>query len=174
MNWLRHSRLQNYNEMKNLFFALLILTTSFLQSQAPQAFNYQGAARDADGLILANKTISLRISIKNGSITGANVYIETHNVTTSELGLFAIAIGTGTIETGEFSNIDWGGGSKFLNVAMDIDGGSNFIDMGTSQLLSTPYALYAETAGNGGGGGFFPSKNNAYSTSIQAVGAKEK
>ena len=125
------------------------------KGQAPQQFNYQGALRNADGSPVANKSIMLRLSILNGSESGAVQYAETRQVVTSALGLYNVAIGsTGTLGTsGTFSAINWGSGLKYLKVDVDPDGGSNFVSAGASQLLSVPYALYAANAGGAGTNG---------------------
>jgi hypothetical protein len=57
-------------------------------------------------------------------------------------------IGGGVLVSGNFSTIDWSAGPYFLEVEFDPAGGASFTSMGTSQLLSVPYALYAETSGN--------------------------
>lgn len=125
---------------------LLAIHVAF--SQSPQAFKYQAVARDSTGTVLSNTAINLRISIIKGSAYGSAVYTESHNATTNSLGLFNLEIGTGSIITGSFSNIDWGADKYFVKVEMDATGGNNYITMGISQLLSVPYALYAEKAGN--------------------------
>ena len=83
-----------------------------------------------------------------GSATGTQVYSENHSVTTNDFGLVNLQIGQGTILSGDFSTIDWGNDSYFLNI--QIDQGSGFVDMGTQQFISVPYAMYAKTAGSGG------------------------
>jgi hypothetical protein len=125
---------------KNILSIFFILYSLLFWSQAPQSFNYQGAARNAQGEPLANKAISLRVSILNNSVTAVSSYAEIHQVSTSAFGLFSIAVGTGTPTIGQFSLLDWSKGSKFIKVEMDVNGGNNYLDMGTSQLLSTPYA----------------------------------
>jgi len=130
------------------FFFLAIVGGAF--AQAPQSFNYQGVARDASGNILANQNIGLRMSILQGGSLGATVFQETHTVTTNSLGLFSIQIGAGAVTSGSIESISWGIDSYYLNTEMDPAGGSAYVDMGTSQLLSVPYALYAENSGQPG------------------------
>jgi len=132
-----------------VFFYLVILTpVVFSQTPQPvQAFNYQAVVRDFHGDIIPNHAISLRISILNGSASGNMVYSEAFNTISNQFGLFTVNIGTGTVVSGLFSNIDWVEGYKWLKVEIDINGGSNYILMGTSQLLSVPYALYAAKSG---------------------------
>ncbi|HCR53581.1 MAG TPA: hypothetical protein DIW27_04135, partial [Cytophagales bacterium] len=44
---------------------------------------------------------------------------------------------------GAMNAIDWGLGDKFLRVDFDPNGGTSYTNMGATQLLSVPYALYA-------------------------------
>jgi hypothetical protein len=115
-------------------------------SATPLAMNYQGIAREADGKPLQNKTVSLRISVLAGGADGPVAYAETHKVTTTEQGSFSLAIGRGKTAQGAFSTIAWGSSNHFLRIEMDPAGGTNFKAMGTSELLSVPYALFAGTA----------------------------
>lgn len=135
--------------MKNILTLSLLLSTLLpLAAQAPQAFNYQGVARSLSGAPLPDRDIGLRIAILRGAATGAEAYSETHSVTTNNLGLFHIEIGQGEPVNGLFEGINWGAGAYFVQVEMDENGGSNYQLIGTSQLLSVPYALYAEQSGN--------------------------
>lgn len=112
----------------------------------PQAFNYQGVARDASGEVLANQAMTVRASIIDGG-SSAVLYTETHAVTTNTFGLFTLAIGTGTPVSGTFAAVDWSAGIRELGVALDL--GAGFVDLGSSRLLSVPYALAAGSAGAG-------------------------
>jgi uncharacterized protein (TIGR02145 family) len=121
----------------------------FAQAQAPQKIAYQAVARNAAGTVLPNQTVTLRFSLRNASSNGTIVYQETQTATTSNIGLFNVNIGEGTVSAGTFAGIDWSNGAKFMQVELDPQGGNAFIDMGTQQMLSVPYALYANAAGNG-------------------------
>ncbi|HQN17032.1 MAG TPA: hypothetical protein PLB59_11375 [Bacteroidales bacterium] len=123
---------------------IFLLLTGYCFAQAPQAFNYQAVARDVAGNVLVNQNIGLRVSIHLGSATGAVSYSETFAPTTNEFGLFTLAIGTGTIVDGQFDTIAWGRNQYWMQVEMDAAGGTTYADMGTTQLLSVPYALFAE------------------------------
>ncbi|WP_316847372.1 hypothetical protein [Pedobacter psychrodurus] len=131
---------------KILLIALLCVGLALaVKAQAPQQFNYQGAARNANGTPLANKNISIRISILDASATGTAQYSEVRNVITNALGLYAIAIGSAgaTSVSGTIGAVTWASGLKFVKVEIDPDNGFNFNLAGTAQLLSVPYALYA-------------------------------
>ncbi len=117
-------------------------------SQSPHLFNYQSVIRNNSGSIVANERVTLMISLLEDNIYGSIVYSETFNVVTNQYGLINIKIGGGTTTFGRFEYIKWGDSNHFINVAVDLQGGSNFQNVGTTQLLSVPYALYAETAGD--------------------------
>ncbi|MCB9184282.1 MAG: beta-propeller fold lactonase family protein [Flavobacteriales bacterium] len=124
---------------------VLLLGTSLL-AQTPEAFNYQGVARDASGDELVNTTIGVQFQLHQGTAVGTVVYSETHNPTTNALGLFSLEVGNGTPGAGTFAAIDWSAGPYFLEVGLDPAGGSSYTSVGTQQLLSVPYALHARTA----------------------------
>ncbi|MCX6198056.1 MAG: hypothetical protein NTY88_02385 [Bacteroidetes bacterium] len=137
-----------------LRFCIGLLSTvyclSSVNAQAPNGINYQAVARNNAGAIWQNQHITLRFTIHSSTANGAIAYQETDTATTNQFGLFTVVIGSGTVVQGTFSGISWGTASKYLQVELDAAGGSNFTDMGTSQLMSVPYALYAETSGSGG------------------------
>jgi hypothetical protein len=130
----------------SVFFLFIIS----LQAQSPQAFNYQGVARDASGNPYVNTQIGIRISLLSNNPNGPVALSEHHNVQTSDLGLFTLQVGKGIPLIGNMSNLDWSSNAYYLKVAMDPNGGYNYQEMGTSQLLSVPYALYALESGDGG------------------------
>ena len=76
---------------------LLIFIVSFITNcyaQAPALFNYQGVARNSVGNVLQNKSISLRLSVHDGTETGPVVYAETRSVITNAFGLFNVQVGS--------------------------------------------------------------------------------
>jgi len=129
--------------MKSFFSLIMLLFTLAVSAQVPQAFRYQAVARDASGNILANKQISVRITIHDSSATGTALYVENHKEGTNDFGLFSISIGRGLPVSGTFAAIPWAAGEKWMQTEIDPLGGSAYSDMGTAQLLSVPYALYA-------------------------------
>jgi|GEM_PF-5247617 len=135
--------------MKNTILILVILLGSTsLFAQAPQAINYQAVARNASGQQLVNTNLGLQFTFLQGSPSGTVVYRETFNVTSNLLGLYNIQLGTGAPQTGTFNTINWASGPYFVEVGLDPNGGTTYNTMGTSQLISVPYALYAENVGN--------------------------
>lgn len=142
-----------------LVAGFLLATIQHAFAQVPQALNYQAVARNAAGVIVGNQNVSVRFSVHDGSPSGSIVYSETHTTPTNQFGLFTVGLGTGTVVSGTFAGINWATGNKFMQVELDINGGSSFVNMGTSQLLSVPYALYAAQSGTGSSGG---TLDNAY------------
>ncbi len=135
--------------MKKIVCSLLwIFFVVMSYGQAPGILNYQGVARNSVGNVLVNKAITLRLTIHDGSATGTIAYQETRSVTTNPFGLFNVQIGSpGANNTiGTVLAVNWPIGSKFLQVEIDLNGGSSFINLGTVQLASVPYALNAATA----------------------------
>ncbi|WP_299605447.1 hypothetical protein [uncultured Aquimarina sp.] len=125
---------------------LWILLISILgYSQTPQGFNYQSVVRDAAGDILANTTIGVEFKLHQTTTDGTVVYTETHTPTTNAYGVFDLIVGQGTT-TNDFSTITWSSDSYFLEVSVDTAGGTSYTSMGTTQLLSVPYALQAAHA----------------------------
>ena len=125
-----------------------------LYGQVSQGFNYQAVARDASGEILSGQDVGLQIDILQGSGEGEAVYREVFFPLTNEFGLINIVVGNGSVLHGSFEEIDWSQGPYFIQIHIDPDGGSNFIEMGTSQLLSVPYALHATTSADSFSGSY--------------------
>jgi len=136
--------------MKKIMLVFCVLYTITLSAQAPQGINYQAVIRNPNGSTINNSTVTLRLNILQNSSTGTNVYSEKHSSLTSNIGLVNLVIGQGSIISGSFAAIDWSQGPYFIEIGIDITGGSNFTTLGTQQLMSVPYALYAETSGNPG------------------------
>lgn len=123
---------------------LLVFSCNTIWAQSPQKMSYQAVIRNSSGELLANAYIGMKISILQGSVTGTEVFSETHETATSSNGLVSIEIGGGRPATGTFNSIDWASGTYFIKTETDPTGGSNYSISGTSQLLSVPYSIYAE------------------------------
>ncbi len=130
-----------------LTFASAIIIISAI-AQAPLVFTYQAVVRNNLGEILQNQSVGVRISIHENTAGGTIVYQETFSESTNQFGLVNLEIGTGTPFIGTFAGIDWSTNSKFIETEIDPAGGTSYVSMGTSQLLSVPYALHAETVAN--------------------------
>ncbi len=136
--------------MKKLLCSLVAIATLAIScfGQAPEGFKYQAVVRDAGNTILNNQAVGIRMTIQQGFIGGNSVYQETFSPTTNSFGLVNLEIGSGTVVSGDFTTIDWSNGPYFIETAVDVTGGTSYAVMGTSQLLSVPYALHAKTAEN--------------------------
>jgi hypothetical protein len=141
---------KKYGKMKKTILLITILSLACIEvfSQVAEKFNYQAIVRDSDGQTIINQQVSLRISILKGSEFGNDVYVETHSVMTNSFGMVSMQIGGGLIELGNFSEIEWGADAHYIKIEMDPEGNSNYTEMGTSQLLSVPYALYSNSTNN--------------------------
>ncbi|MCB9164388.1 MAG: hypothetical protein H6592_08140 [Flavobacteriales bacterium] len=126
-----------------VFATFLLLNVIAVRAQAPPRMSYQAVVRDGSNALVVNNTVSLRMSVLQGSASGTVVYMETHSAPTNANGLASIELGGGTVQTGTIEGIDWSNGPYFLRSETDPNGGSEYSIAGTSQLLSVPYALYA-------------------------------
>ena len=140
--------------MKKLFTLLALAITLITTAQAPQGFNYQATVRNSAGALITNQNVLFKFNVMLNSQTSLPVYSETHQAPTDDLGQVNIVIGTGTPTIGTFSTINWANGSYFLGI--ELNTGAGYVAMGTTQLLSVPYALHANTATSttGSTGGF--------------------
>ena len=130
--------------MKKIFTLIALAITLVATAQAPQGFNYQATVRNSSGNLIVNQNVLFKFNIMLNSQTSLPVYSETHQAPTDDLGQVNLVIGTGTPTTGTFAGINWANGSYFLGI--ELNTGANFVAMGTTQLLSVPYALHANTA----------------------------
>jgi uncharacterized protein (TIGR02145 family) len=112
-------------------------------AQPPALIPYQAIARDASGNALSNQNIGLRFSIHDQAISGTIVWQEAQTALSGPLGVIVTSLGS----VSDLSSVNWANGAKFLQVEMDVTGGTNYTDIGTQQMMSVPYALYAGTSG---------------------------
>ncbi len=138
-----------------MIYKILVLVGLFVSvvglgdviSQAPQAIPFQATARNANGVLLPNKTVSLRFTIRDANSFGTTVYQETQSAMTNAQGLFLANIGQGNVVSGVFANINWSVNTKFIQIELDTTNtGTVYRDIGTQQMLSVPYALNAKKA----------------------------
>jgi len=134
--------------MKRILSLLLVCCCFSVFAQTPESFKYQSVIRDASGNVLINQPVGLRISILENSTSGSSVYTETFSTSTNTYGLANLSIGNGNVQSGTFSTIDWGNTTHYIMIELDATGGSNYQLLGTSQLLSVPYALHAKNVDN--------------------------
>lgn len=146
--------------MKKILLSLGIMLGLFMgHAQAPEKMSYQAVMRNGSGQLLTNQAIAVKVSVLEGSPAGTLVYSERLTGNTNANGLISLEIGGGTVLSGVFSSINWPVGSYYLKTETDPAGGTNYTITGSSQLLSVPYAMYAKSAGGGGGSFSIPYTN---------------
>lgn len=127
--------------------AIIAICFSFSSAQnktkTTKGFSYQAVARDANGELMSNKTLNVRISLIENTETGKVIYQEEHSAVTNQFGLFTLKVGQGKVSTGSMDNVKWGQFDYFIKIEADIKGGNNYSLLGTSQILAAPYALRA-------------------------------
>jgi len=118
-------------------------------AQSPSFVGYQAVVRDVGGAILVSSAVDVQFGILQTSTAGVLLYEETQSVTTNSVGLIDLNIGNGTSTgAGSFSNmssVNWGADQHYLNVKIDVGSTGSFIDIGTTQLMSVPYAFHSKT-----------------------------
>jgi hypothetical protein len=129
-----------------IVIVIVLMSGLTLQAQAPEGFSYHAIVRDYSGVPIVTQPVSFRFSILKGSPLSSEVYSEIHNILTDQFGEVSLVIGNGIDKSGSLLSIDWGADSYFIKAELDITGGTSYTDMGTTQLLSVPYALYAKTS----------------------------
>jgi hypothetical protein len=137
--------------MKQLYSLLLLLmiacSSAFAQQPALTGTNYQAVVRNLNGTVVANKEMTVRVSILGGSANGTLQYEESHTVTSNTLGLITLQVGKGNPSSGTFTDVPWQNANQYLKVEVNV--GSGFVDLGTTQLMSVPFALYAANGNPG-------------------------
>ncbi len=134
-------------KLKSIIFCLAVLMCSNLLSQtSPPGIPYQAVVRNSEGIVAANVAVSVKFTLHQNTADGNIEYQEVHTVTSNGQGLIALVIGQGVSQQSTFSNIDWSNTLKFLQVEMDL--GLGYVDLGTQQMMSVPFAMYAAKGPN--------------------------
>ena len=134
--------------LRNLFLTVALAFTAIAASAQTDGFSYQAVVRDNKGELVSNKSVGLRLTIADSN--GSKVmYSETQKARTNAYGVLSVTIGNGTPENGgKLSNVDWAGGQAWLHVGIDVDGGSNYVNLGATKIQAVPVALYAARSGS--------------------------
>ena len=136
--------------MKRIFYTVFILLIGAgVMAQAPLSFNYQAVLRDDAGQPIASENVEVEIAILQGSAEGTEVFSETHNTQTNEFGLISLQVGS----VNSLEDIAWGDDLYFIQVSLD----GNI--MGSSQLLSVPYALHTHSSADAFSGDYHDLEN---------------
>lgn len=160
--------------MKNLFLlTILILCGLSMLAQVPQKFSYQAVIRDADQQLLRNTNLDIQVSLFSAANAGNPEFVEQHTVTTNQNGLVTFVIGEGSEVNGSLQNIEWLNGPFFIRIDKDLTGDGVFDISGINEVLSVPFALYAQNSGTPGPAGPQgpPGPPGADGTSVTILGA---
>ena len=130
---------------RKVMVVLLVLLTFGVTAQVPQKIAYQAVVRNADGTVIANESVTLQVNFRKAATNGEVIYSELHNVTTTPQGLITVQLGAGTVASGSFADIPWNE-SIYLEMLVKRTTETEFISMGTSQIVSVPYAFLADSA----------------------------
>lgn len=153
-----------------LFFWSLALP-GILLAQIPNAISYQAVARNVSGVVIDNTSMTVRASLFQGSPSGTLMYVEKFSITTNQYGLFKIELGRGTALGGDFSTITWGTDSYWLRIDLDPLNTGTYTTMGTTEMLTVPYAFYAATSGGGASSSLTSTSSTSNNNDPNAIGA---
>ncbi|TDO23371.1 hypothetical protein [Sediminibacterium goheungense] len=152
--------MKNTSIKLSILFLLVFLTESLI-AQPPPFWFLQSVAKDNQGNPARNRTIHIRSAIYQGRpVGGTLVFEESHQVQSDNDGVFGYTMGRGIRSTNpalkdSLNKIEWGNGPYFINTKIAISPSipapwwipaNNYVDIGTSQIMSVPYALYAGNA----------------------------
>ncbi len=160
--------------MKNLFLLpILILCGLSMLAQVPQKFSYQAVIRDADQQLIRNTNLDIQVSLFSAANAGNPEFVEQHTVTTNQNGLVTFVIGEGSEVNGSLQDIEWLNGPFFIRIDKDLTGDGVFDISGINEVLSVPFALYAQNSGTPGPEGPQgpPGPPGADGTSVTILGA---
>ena len=145
---------------KSMAIIVVLLFTAATWAQSPQKMSYQAVIRNNSNTLITSTSVGMRVSILQGSATGTEVFKEIFNPNpqTNANGLVTIEIGAGIPLTGTFASINWANGPYYIKIETDPTGGTNYSAIvGTSQLLSVPYALFSANGTTGPTGPIGPT-----------------
>jgi len=161
-------------KLKRIFTAIILITCVLLpwlaNAQAPQKMSFQAVIRNSSNALVTSVPVGMRVSILQGSAVGVAAYVETQKPTTNANGLASIEIGSGTVVSGKFSTINWGSGPYFIKMETDPAGGTNYTIIGTTELMSVPFALFSGNASNTGGNSWTANGSNIFNSNSANVG----
>ena len=132
--------------MKFFFLISISLLISInLSAQVPQKMSYQAVIRNFNSVLVTSAPIGIKISIIKETSPSVYLisYVETQTATTNAHGLVSLQIGTGSVVTGTFTNINWATGPYLIKTETDLTGGNSYSVVGITELTSVPYSLYS-------------------------------
>lgn len=135
--------------MKRISVLLVLLAslTAFAQNSG-LGFNYQAVVRNADGILLENSNVTLRISLYPGQMAGTPTWVETHTCRTDASGSFGITVGKGARDgastVANYADVDFTAAYYWMKI--EILEGSDYREVSYAQLPSSPYSEVANNA----------------------------
>lgn len=127
--------------MKKFFSIVIAIIMAIPTFAASNCMNYQAVVNNADGTPAINTNIGMKFTIVSGTQT---LFEESVTVKSDDKGYVKYAIGSNT-ENG-LSSVDWTGSGIMLEVGIDLNGGTNYNTMYSTEIMSVPTAMFAETA----------------------------
>lgn len=125
----------------------LMSITAFAQNSG-LGFNYQAVVRDINGILLANSTETLRVSLYPGQQAATPTWVETHTVHTDMSGSFGITVGHGVRENSSvvanFTDVNFA--TVYYWMKIEIMEGGTYREVSYAQLPSSPYSEVAHNA----------------------------
>ena len=83
---------------------LVSFSTIKAQNDLPNTFNYQAVINAEDGSPVANKDITVEITVLQNE---TEIYQELQQTKTNDFGLFSVEIGNGNPVFGNYKHINW-------------------------------------------------------------------
>ena len=140
--------------LRNLFLTMVMAVTATVVIAQNEGFSYQAVIRDSGGELVKNKNVGLKLTLADN--TGSNVmYEETQTVPTDSYGVLNVVVGEGTPtnSSNTLSDVSWGSGNVWMHLSIDVNGGTNYVNMGATKIQAVPVAFYAVKSGNTPNGG---------------------
>lgn len=135
--------------MKKIFLFIAVLVAIAANAQnSGLGFNYQAVVRNTNGVLLADTTINLRVSLYPGQQASTPTWVETHAVHTDFSGCFGITVGKGERDNSSivqnYSDVNFS--AIYYWMKIEILEGNVYREINYSQLPSSPYSDVAHNA----------------------------
>lgn len=135
--------------MKKVLFILAFMVAVAANAQnSGLGFNYQAVVRNVNGVLLADTTINLRVSLYPGQQANTPTWVETHSVHTDFSGCLGITVGKGERDNSSiaqnYSDVNFSAIYYWLKIEI-LEGGI-YREVSYSQLPSSPYSDVAFNA----------------------------
>lgn len=132
-----------------MIFALaLSLAILSMAQNSGRGFNYQAVVRNADGMLLANSNVTLRVSLYPGQMATTPTWVEQHSVQTDMSGCFGITVGHGQRSdasiAANFSDVNFE--AVYYWMKIEVNEGGNYREVSFAGLPSSPYSESAFNA----------------------------